>query len=252
MIFKAKVFLLYIFTLINGTNLFALDGVSIDTWLEYSKGSEYDIKLNGYVMEFGMSEKFSVVGASAIGIEINNETSQKKTTAKDLALYSKYNFITPTSEEASGFSMMVGTVLPTGHNFLSSPNTAYLAMALFPMKLFDEKLSLLTQLGHRYVDVVDGSNINRVHWGVFSELNILNEYNVFSNFYTGSPYEIDVPSLSQEYGLTYKQSDTLKYRLLFGIQSELDGTQDAETTEYWGEVGLEVTIDYESFRSGDM
>lgn len=249
---KHKVFLLSTLICLSTSKLFALDGVYIDTWLEYSKGSEYDIKLNGYVMEFGLSDKFSVVGASALGVEINNETSQKKTTAKDLALYTKYNLFTDKSEQLDGLSMMIGTVLPTGHNFLSSPNTAYLAMALLPMKLFDERLSLLTQLGHRYIDVVDDSDINRVHWGVFSELNIVEEYNVFSNFYTGSPYEIDVPSLSQEYGLTYKQNDRLKYRLLFGIQSELDGTQDADTTEYWGEIGLEVTIDYESFWPGDV
>lgn len=135
---------------------------------------------------------------------------------------------------------MLGTVIPTGTNFLSSSNTAYMVIGSFPMKLFDEALSLEAQIGHRYIDVIEGDDVNRLYWGVFAEGNIVNEYNVFTNIYTGTQYDIDVPSLSQEYGFSYDYSERLKYKMLFGIQSELDGVNDADATEYWGELGMEI------------
>lgn len=231
-------------TLLLASNLFALESVNLYTWLEYSKGHEYDIVLNGYIAEFRLNEKFSLVAASAIGIEQENETRKHNSTAKDLALYPMYTFAQPSENGTPGFSVMAGVVLPTGHNFLSSPNTGYLAIANMPVKLFDDRLSVLTQLGHRHIDVVDGEDVDRLYWGMFAEANIVNEYNLFTNFYTGSPFEIDVPSLSQEYGFSYTQSKNLKYILLFGIQPELAGVSDADTTEYWGELGVELTLDF--------
>ena len=227
-----------------GSKLFALESVHLYTWLEYSKGNEYDITLNGYIAEFTFNQKFSFVAASAIGVEQENHTGELDSTAKDLALYPMYTFAKAGEDGTPGLSFMAGTVLPTGHNFLSSPNTGYLAIANMPMRLFDDRFSLLTQLGHRHIDVVDGEDVDRLYWGMFAEANIVNEYNLFTNLYTGSPFEIDVPSLSQEYGFSYTQSKHLKYILLFGIQPELEGVNDAETTEYWGELGVEVTLDF--------
>ncbi|MFT7860237.1 MAG: transporter [Sulfurimonas sp.] len=230
-------------TLFAGPNLLALEKIKIDTWAEYSNCAEFDVVMQGLIMELEWGNKFSFVTASALGMQIEEQTGEKKSTAKDLALYPKYNFLKPQKDGTPGFSLMAGAVLPTGHNFLSSPNRAYLAIAMFPMELFDERVSLETHIGHRYIDVKDGDDVNRIHWGVFLEANMVDNYNIFTNVYTGTQYDIDVPSLSQEYGLYYKYNDSLKYRLLFGIQPEIEGTSDADTTEYWGELGVEISFD---------
>lgn len=226
------------------TNANAIEKITFDTWSEYSDGTEFDIVLQGLILELKLGENLSFITSSAAGIQIDELTKEKKTTAKDLALYPKYNFYYPQDDGTPGFSLIVGTVLPTGSNFLSSPNTSYMAIGSFPMILLDEALSLEVQLGHRYIDVVDGENVNRLYWGVFAEAKIVDQYNVFTNIYTGSPFEIDVPSLSQEYGLSYNYNEHLKYKMLFGMQPELDGVVDADTTEYWGEIGLEIYFHY--------
>lgn len=201
--FLAKT-ILSITTLFSTSNISAMEKISVDTWTEYSDCAEFDVVMQGLIMELAWTKKFSLVTASAAGIQIAEHDSKIKSTAKDLALYPKYNFLEPQQNGTPGFSLMAGTVLPTGHNFLSSPNRAYLAIAMFPMKLFDERISLETHLGHRHIDVKDGENINRIHWGVFLEASVLDNYSMFTNFYTGTQYDIDVPSLSQEYGLYYQ------------------------------------------------
>lgn len=231
-------------TLFSTSNLSAMEKITVDTWSEYSNGSEFDVVMQGLIMEFVWNKNLSLVAASAAGMQTEEQTGERKSTAKDLALFPKYTFLDPKQDGTPGFSLMAGAVLPTGHNFLSSPNRAYLAIAMFPMELFDERVSLETHLGHRYIDVKDGEDVNRLHWGVFLEANMVDNYNVFTNFYTGTQYDIDVPSLSQEYGLSYQYSDALKYKMLFGIQPELDGTNDADTTEYWGEIGVEITFQH--------
>lgn len=229
--------------MVAASNLCALEKITIDTWSEYSNGAEFDVVMQGLIMEFEWSEKLSLVTASAAGVQIEEHSAEKKTTAKDWALYPKYNFLAPQEDGTPGFSLMLGGVLPTGHNFLSSPNRAYMAIAMFPMKLFDSRVSFEAHLGHRYIQVEDDKDVNRFHWGVFLEANMHDAYNVFTNFYTGTQYDIDVPSLSQEYGLSYQYSDDVKYKMLFGIQPELEGTKDADTTEYWGEVGVEISFE---------
>ncbi|QOP41216.1 transporter [Sulfurimonas marina] len=226
--------------LLTTSNLLAMEKITVDTWSEYSNGAEFDVVMQGLIMELEWTKKFSLVTASALGMQTEESTGEKKSTAKDLALYPKYNFIESTKDGVPGFSVMAGGVFPTGHNFLSSPNRAYLAIAMFPMTLFNERVAFEAQLGHRYVQVKDDKDINRLHWGVFVEANMIDNYNIFTNFYSGTQYDIDVPSLSQEYGLSYDYSDTFKYKMLFGIQPELEGRGDADTTEYWGELGVEI------------
>ena len=137
---------------------------------------------------------------------------------------------------------MLGTVISTGANFLSSPNRAYMAIGSFPMKLFDKRVSLEAQIGHRHIDIKEGGSADMLYWGLFTEANIYKKYNAFTNIYTGTQYDIDVPSLSQEYGLSYNYNEHVKYKMLFGIQPELDGISDADTTEYWGELGMEIYL----------
>jgi hypothetical protein len=221
-------------------NLMAMQSVTVDTWSEYSNGAEFDVYMQGLIMELEFTKKIALVTASAAGMEIDQHSGEKRSTAKDWALYPKYNFLHPKKDGTPGFSLMAGGVLPTGHNFLSSPNRAYMALAIFPMKLFDERLNLETHLGHRYIDVEGDEDVNRFHWGVFLEAKMHEEYNFFTNIYTGTQYDIDVPSLSQEYGFSYDYNKNLKYKILFGIQPELEGVHDAETTEYWGELGFEI------------
>ncbi|MCD6260025.1 MAG: transporter [Helicobacteraceae bacterium] len=221
-------------------NLMAIQSVTVDTWSEYSNGAEFDIVMQGLIMEFELTEKIAFVTASAAGMQIEQHTRERKSTAKDLALYPKYTFLHPKQDGTPGFSLMAGAVLPTGHNFLSSNNRAYLAIAMFPMSFFDERVAFEAHLGHRYIDVKGDADVNRLHWGVFLEANMIDEYNLFTNVYTGTQYDIDVPSLSQEYGLSYDYSENLKYKMLFGIQPELHGVHDAQATEYWGELGVEI------------
>ncbi|WP_304543607.1 transporter [Sulfurimonas microaerophilic] len=227
-------------TLFTTSNLLAIEEITIDTWSEYSNGSEFDVVMQGLIMELEWTKKFSLVAASAAGMQIEESSGEKKSTAKDLAIYPKYDFFDPKQNGMPGFSLMAGGVFPTGHNFLSSPNRAYLAIAMFPMKLFNDRVALEAQLGHRYIDVKDEKDINRLHWGIFVEANMVDDYNIFTNFYSGTQFDIDVPSLSQEYGLSYEYSDTFKYKMLFGIQPELEGRGDADATEYWGELGVEI------------
>ena len=221
-------------------NLLAMQSVTVDTWSEYSNGAEYDVFMQGLIMRFDFTKNISLLTASAAGMQIEEHTGEKRSTAKDLALYPQYTFLHPKKDGTPGFSLMAGGVLPTGHNFLSSNNRAYLAMAKLPMFLFDERVNLEAHLGHRYIKVEGDEDVNRVHWGVFLEAKMIDEYNLFTNFYTGTEYDIDVPSLSQEYGFTYDYNKNLKYKILFGIQPELDGVKDADTTEYWGELGVEI------------
>ncbi len=236
--------ILGITTFLISTNINAIEKITVDTWSEYSDGTEFDVVMQGLILEFQLSKKLSLVTASAAGIQIDEKTGERKATAKDWAIYPKYTFFHPKKDSTPGFSLMLGAVLPTGSNFLSSPNTAYMAIGAFPMKLLDETLSLELQIGHRYIDVVEDEDVNSVYWGVFAEAKIVEEYNVFTNIYTGTQYDIDVPSLSQEYGLSYDYNKYIKYKMLFGIQPELDGVGDAETTEYWGELGMEIYFHY--------
>lgn len=221
-------------------NLIAMQSVTVDTWSEYSNGAEFDVVMQGLIMNLQFTEDISLITASAAGIQTQAHTGEKKSTAKDWALYPKYTFFHPQADGTPGFSLMAGGVLSTGHNFLSSNNRAYMAIAMFPMKLFDERVAFEVHLGHRYIDVEGDEDVNRFHGGVFLEVNMIDAYNIFTNFYTGTEYDIDVPSLSQEYGFTYDYNQNLKYRLLFGIQPELEGMHDAQTTEYWGELGVEI------------
>ena len=137
---------------------------------------------------------------------------------------------------------MGGVVLPMGHNFLSSPNTTLLAIVILPWCFFDDAVKLETHVGYRRIYVKDGNDEERLHWGVYLEADLYKQWNLLTNIYTGSPLEIDVPTLTQEYGLSYAYSDTLSYDFLFGTQPELDGIEDAKTTEYWGQIGARITF----------
>lgn len=233
---------LSLMALMASLQLSAFEKITVDTWSEYSDGVEFDVIMQGLIMEFEWNEKFTFITASAGGIQIDEHTGEKELTAKDLALYPKYTFFEPEENGLPGFSLMVGTVVSTGQNFLSSPNRAYMAIGSFPMKLFNERVSLDAQIGHRHIDIKEGGSVDRFYWGVFAEANMYKNYNAFTNIYTGTQYDIDVPSLSQEYGLSFDYNKYLKYKMLFGIQPELDGVGDAETTEYWGELGVEIYI----------
>jgi len=234
--------ILYIAALITSLQLSAFEKVTVDTWSEYSDGAEFDAVVQGLIMEFKWNDRFTFITASATGMQIDEHTGEKKQTSKDLALYPKYTFLQPDASGLPGFSLMLGTVIPTGVNFLSSPNQAYMAIGSFPMRLFDERLIVDAQIGHRHIDIKEGGSVDRLYWGVFAEANMYKEYNIFTNIYTGTQYETDVPSLSQEYGFSYDYNRYIKYKMLFGIQPELDGVNDADTTEYWGELGMELYI----------
>ena len=234
--------LLSLSALLTSLQLGAFEKITVDTWSEYSDGKEFDVIMQGLIMEFKWNEKFTFITASAGGMQIDEHTGEKKATAKDLALYPKYTFFEPDSMGVPGLSLMLGTVVSTGQNFLSSKNQAYMAIGSFPMNLFDERVSIDAQIGHRHIDIREGGSVDRLYWGVFAEANMYKEYNAFTNIYTGTQFDIDVPSLSQEYGLSYDYNKYIKYKMLFGIQPELDGVNDAQTTEYWGELGMEIYI----------
>lgn len=215
--------------------------IDLEAWMEDLSAYEHHVLMNAFVLDYSYDDNFGLILSSGVGLQ-----DSQFYTMKDLAVLPKYSFLVNSVDFIPRVTLISGMALPTGTRFLSShhKNSAFLAMAHVPFVLYDGWLRIDTELGFKRIFATKQSDYSRPHLGVHIDMglfspNVRLRYMIF----TGPYYEIDVPSITNEIGVSYVQDPQVTYDFLLGTQPEInEWGDDSMHNEYWATVGVRISF----------
>lgn len=217
--------------------------IELETWIEAIKAHEHDIVFHAYILDVTLQNNFGLIYSSGQG------TANQKHAVKDIAILPTYTYEIEDSDIFSEVKFISGVALPTGKGVISTrnDNTSFIAMLRTPMRFNDGRFNIEAEAGYKKIFVNGGTDIDRPHLGLTFDTALFDDdFRFRYMIYTGPFFEVDVPSLTNEVGVSYVHDETVTYDLLVGTQPELErNVEDSEHDEYWVYAG--VRLAFESF-----